>query len=138
MHILTFRIPSIRQVQQLNQQGDYAFSVDLKDAYLFIPIKYKHCIQYFVWQHKPHQWKDLPFVLAMAPRVFTSLTNPTLLILCYKGFHVIIYLDYILVLTCSKHADKRVQNLLYFLYVHLGLHINFSKSEFNLLQQFSF
>ena len=31
-------MPIIRQVWQLIQQGDYACSIDLKDAYLHIPI----------------------------------------------------------------------------------------------------
>ena len=30
----TFKMPTIRQVQQHIQQGDCAFSIDLKDAYL--------------------------------------------------------------------------------------------------------
>ena len=33
MHIPTFKIPTIRHVQQFIQQGDYAFSIDFKDAY---------------------------------------------------------------------------------------------------------
>ena len=38
MHIPTFKMPTIREVQILIQQGDYAISIDLKDAYLHIPI----------------------------------------------------------------------------------------------------
>ena len=30
----------------------------------------------FVWQNVPHQWKILPFVLATAPGVLTTLTKP--------------------------------------------------------------
>ena len=36
MHITSFRMPTIKQVQQLIQQGDYASSIGLKDAYLFL------------------------------------------------------------------------------------------------------
>ena len=39
-HIPTFNMPTIRHVWQLIQCGNYAFSIDLKDAYLHIPILY--------------------------------------------------------------------------------------------------
>ena len=43
MHIPFFKMPTIRHVWQLIQHGDYAFSIDLQDAYLHIPIvKYHH------------------------------------------------------------------------------------------------
>ena len=58
------------------QQGDYAFSIDLQDAYLHVPIvKHHHQFLHFVWGNVPYQWRVLPFGLATAPRVFTSLTN---------------------------------------------------------------
>ena len=43
MHIPTFKIPFIRHVWQLIQCGDYAFSIDIKDAYLCIPVVKHHC-----------------------------------------------------------------------------------------------
>ena len=42
MHIPSFKMPTIRHVQQLIQHGDYAFSIDLQDAYLHIPIAKHH------------------------------------------------------------------------------------------------
>ena len=41
MHIPTFEMPTIKQLWKPIQQGDHAFSFDLKDAYLHIPIE-KH------------------------------------------------------------------------------------------------
>ena len=44
MHVPSFKMPIIRHVWQLIQHGDYAFSFDLQDAYLHIPIvKHHHC-----------------------------------------------------------------------------------------------
>ena len=44
MYIPSFKMPTIRHVWQLIQHGDYAFSIDLQDAYLHIPIvKHHHC-----------------------------------------------------------------------------------------------
>ena len=42
MHIPSFKMPTLKHVQQLIQQGDYAFSIDLQDAYLHVPIVKHH------------------------------------------------------------------------------------------------
>ena len=70
MHIPSFKMPTLKTVWQLIQQGDYAFSIDLQDAYLHVPIV-KHHRQFlcFVWHNVPYQWRVLPFGLATAPRV---------------------------------------------------------------------
>ena len=139
MHIPSFKMPTLKYVQQLIQQGDYAFSIDLQDAYLHVPIVKHNCwFLHFVWHNVPYQWRVLPFGLAAAPRVFTSLTKPILFLCCCKGLHIIIYLDDILVLVCSKQAGKRAHLFLCSLLVHLGLHINFYKSDLHLSQSFTF
>ena len=38
MHIPSFKMPILKTVWQLIQQGDYAFSIDLQDAYLHVPL----------------------------------------------------------------------------------------------------
>ena len=45
--------------------------------YIFI-VQHHHWFLCFILQHKPYQWKVLPFQLAMVHRVFTSLTKPIL------------------------------------------------------------
>ena len=56
---------TIRNVWQLIQHGDYAFSIDLQDAYLHIPIVQHHChFLCFIWHNVPYQWKVLTFGLA--------------------------------------------------------------------------
>ena len=62
LHILSFKMPTIRHVQQLIQHSDYVFSIDLQDAYLHIPIvKHQHHFLWLVWCNMPYQWKVLPF-----------------------------------------------------------------------------
>ena len=74
--IPSFKMPTIRQVWQLNQHGSYNSSIDLKDAYLHTSIIKHHCHFYILFSNiKPYQWKALPFGLARAPRVFTSFTK---------------------------------------------------------------
>ena len=86
----------------------------------------------------PYQWKVLPFGLATAPWVFTALTKPILFLCCCKGFCIVIYLDDILVLVCSKRAGKRAYLFFCSLLFRLGLHINFSPSDIHLTQPFCF
>ena len=139
MHILSFKMPSLRHVQQLIQHSDYAFSIDLQDVYLPIPIVKHHChFLCFVWYNVPYQWKVLPFGLATGPRVFMALTKPILFLYCHKGLHIVIYLDDILVLVHSKQVGSRACLFLCSLLVHLGLHINFSKSDPCLTHAFCF
>ena len=108
MHIPSFKMPTLKTVWQLIQQGDYAFSIDLQDAYLHVPIvKHHRRFLHFVWHNVPYQWRVLPFGLATAPRVFTSLTKPILFLCHRKGLRIVIYLDDILVLVRSKRAGKR-------------------------------
>ena len=37
LHVASFKMPNIRHVLQCIQNGDYAFSIDIRDAYLHIP-----------------------------------------------------------------------------------------------------
>ena len=51
----------VKQVWQLNQQGNYVLLTDIKDAYLHIPaVKCHHPFLHFIWQNKTYQWKVLP------------------------------------------------------------------------------
>ena len=130
MHMPSFKMLTIRHVWQLIQHGDYAFSIDLQDAYLHIPIvKHHHHFLWFVWYNVPYQWEVLQFGLAAAAWVFTPLTKPVLFLCHCKGFHILIYLDDILVLVHSKLAGKRVHLFLCSILVWLGLNNNFSKSD---------
>ena len=45
--------------------------------------------------------------MATAPRVFTAFTKPILFLFLHNGFHIVIYLDGILVLVHSKQAGAR-------------------------------
>ena len=100
-----FKMPTIRHVWQLIQHSDYAFYIDLLDAYLHIPIvKHRHHFLQFVWHSMSYQWKVVPFGLATASRAFITLTIPILFLWHHKGFLIVIYLDDILVLVCCKRA----------------------------------
>ena len=102
LNIPSFTMPTIKHVRQLIRHVDYAFFIDLQDAYLHIPFVKHHChFLQFVWHSVPYQWEVLPFWLAAGPRIFIALTKPILFLCHHKGFCVIC-LDDILVLVCSK------------------------------------
>ena len=139
VHMASYRRPTIKQVWQLIQQGDYAFPLILRMlTNIFILSSIIFIFMQFVWQNKPYEWKVLPFGLATPPRVFISPTKLILFLFHHKGFHLIIYLDAILVLVQSRCAGKRTYSFLCSLLVCLGLQINFSRSELHLNQWFCF
>ena len=139
MHIPTFRTPTIRQVQQLIQCGDYAFSIDLKDDYLHIPIVKHQCHFY-----------DLFGKICLISRKFypsgwphpLGFSLPSLSLSCSfisaKVSTFSFFLDDIYVLNHSTWAGRRVHSFLCSLLVLLGLHIKFSKYDLCLTQTFCF
>ena len=48
-HIITLKLPTLEQVQQLTQQADYVFSVNSREADLHIPICVHHHLFSFCW-----------------------------------------------------------------------------------------
>ena len=63
MYIPSFKMAILKHVWQLIQHGNYAFSIDLQDAYLHVPIvKHHHHFLHFVWHNVPYQWKVLIFL----------------------------------------------------------------------------
>ena len=89
---------------------------------------------HFVWRNVPYQWKVLPFGLATAPRIFMSLTKPILFLCHCKGLGIVIYLDDILVLVCSKWVGKRAYSF-WSVWVYISI---FPSLTFALSQTFTF
>ena len=89
-----FKMETLRSIIQALEQGDWAVSLDLKDAYLHIPM-YPPDRQFlrFCIQGKHYQFKAMPFGLATAPRVFTKLMAAVGGFLRTKQIHIFMYLD---------------------------------------------
>ena len=121
----------ITHVWQLIQHGDSVFSIDIKDAYLYIPVvSYNLFGTICLIIGK--------FYLLGCPWVFNALTKSILFLCHHKSFCIVIYLDDILVLVCLRWAGKSAPLFLCSLLVRIGLHINFSKSDLCLTQTFCF
>jgi hypothetical protein len=74
--------------------GWWAASIDLKDAYLHVPIHKDHRrFLQFVYKETVYQFRCLPFGLSTAPRVFTRITKVIAAFLRQKQVHLFMYLD---------------------------------------------
>ena len=77
IEVQRFKMETIHNLKGVIRRGDWFGKIDLKDAYLTIPVhpedqKYLK----FVWRKQAYQFKTLPFGLATAPRVFTKVMRP--------------------------------------------------------------
>ena len=85
MHVTTFKMPTITQVQLLAQPGYNVFFSDLLNAYLHVPIV-KHHHQFLQFGNTSlFSGRHLPLGLAKVPRVFSILTKLILFLCCHKG-----------------------------------------------------
>ena len=86
--------------------------LDLKDAYLSIPISQSHRKYLkFALQGTVYQYNVLPFGLATAPRGFMKLMKPVLAHLRSKGVRLIAYLDNLLIIGKDKReAEEAYRN----------------------------
>ena len=133
-----FKMPTIRHIWQLIQHDDYAFSINLQDAYFNIPIdRHHHCSLQFVW-HICHMSGRFYLLAGHSPNIFTALTKPDPFLCHHESFHIVINLDDVLVLVCSKWAGNRACSFLCSLLVWLGLYPIFSKPDLCLTQTFCF
>lgn len=79
VRVQKFLMESIRMVVASLHQGDFLASIDIKDAYLHIPIWVQHqrflC---FSVREEHYQFVTLPFGLSSAPWFFTKVLAPVL------------------------------------------------------------
>jgi hypothetical protein len=89
-------------VRKLIQPGDFMMKLDLQDAYFSVPIHNSHKKYLrFVFQGITYEFQCLPFVLSSAPRTFTKLLKPVIVLLRTHGIRIVIYLDDMLILDQS-------------------------------------
>lgn len=124
-----FKMEGWHSVRDLIQQGDSMIRIDLKDAYLSVPI----CRQDRPWLgfqegDRVYRWNVLPFGLRSAPRVFTKLLKPVAAYLRSKGLRIVMFLDDILVMDQSPSLLANQGCLIVNLLQNLGFAVNLEKS----------
>ncbi|XP_077308637.1 uncharacterized protein LOC143927975 [Lithobates pipiens] len=111
-----FRMETIFTVRSVLPPNCFMASLDLRDAYLHIPIQedsQKYLRIAILWgsQIRYLQFRALPFGLSSSPRIFTKVLAEALAPLRLKGIAVIPYLDDLLFFAPSKlqlQGDLRV------------------------------
>ena len=127
-----FKMDSLNSVLNLVKKGDWALSLDLKDAYFHIPIHPSHK-QYlrFCVNNQCYQFRVLCFGPTSAPRVFTKVCAIVAAHLRAQNIRLAAYLDDWFVVNQNKGklvADReKAINLL----IKLGFIINVEKSNLN-------
>ena len=105
IHAPHFRMFTTSSVLSSVEKGDYAFKIDLQDAYFHVPI-HPSSTKYlrFAFGNRVYQFQVLPFGLNTAPQVFTRLGHTVTAYLHRQGVSVIPYLDDWLV----HHPDRQI------------------------------
>ena len=119
----------IRVVKGLLRKNNWMVKLDLKDAYLSVPMSSPHRRLFrFNWRQQMWEFNCLPFGLNSAPYTFTKLLKPAVALLRKLGIRCILYLDDMLIMAQSKrallgHLATAINPL-----VSLGFIINLDKS----------
>ena len=125
-----FQMETIQSVLLSVRQGDWMASIDLKEAYLQVPIhpSSRHLLR-FVFRSKVYQFKALCFGLSAAPQVFTRVMAPVSAILHSMGIRMRRYLDDWLVQSSSRASLVRDLQSVLLLCHELGIVVNPQKSN---------
>ena len=125
-----FQMETIQSVLLSVLQGDWMASIDLKEAYLQVPVHpaSRHFLC-FVFRDKVYQFKALCFGLSTAPQVFTRVMAPVSAILHSMGIRMRCYLDDWLVQSSSRESLLRDLQIVLHLCHELGIVVNPQKSN---------
>ena len=134
-----FKMEGIQSLKDTLVTGDFMVKLDLKDAYLSIPMS-KQAYRYlrFAWVGKVFEFSSLPFGLAPAPIVFTKLLKPAAAFLRRHGIRIHIYLDDMLLMAPSASQLQRHVVIASEVLTQLGFVLNLKKCETELTQLIEF
>ena len=125
-----FKMETPHSIQTALQPGEWTFQIDIKDAYLHIPVHrdFRKYLRFTVGT-EVYQFKTLPFGLSVAPKIFTETLRPVLGLLRSRGIKIHAYLDDWLGRALSQllanHHGKEVTQLL----MYLGWVVNWEKTD---------
>ena len=125
-----FRMETAMSIRESMRPGDWAVSLDLKDAYFHILIheadrKYLR----FSWEGQVYQFRALPFGLAPAPWVFTKITKELCIAVRGQGIRLRVYLDDWLLLARAADLCLNQAQIVLDLCLRLGFVLNAEKSD---------
>ena len=135
----TFKMETQRKVKDAVQLNDWAFSLDLTDAYLHIPIHHRsRKYLRFTLGGRVYQFKALPFGLSTSLFVFTRLMIVIATFLRRRAITLHPYLDDWLAQNQNRRRLLEHRQFILSLINSLGLIINYEKSDLVPAQVFTF
>ena len=134
-----FKMESIRTVQYLIQKDDWLTKLNLKDAYLSVPVNpcYQKCLK-FCWLDQLWQFTVLPFGLNCAPYIFTKLMKPIVVTLRRLGIWMILNLDDMILMANSQEKAREHLQCAANLLTSLRFMLKLDKSVISLSQHIEF
>lgn len=131
-----FKMEDYRTASKLIPKYGYMATIDLKEAYLLVPISSQDR-KYLRFQFKPpgspkaltYEFTAMPYGLSVAPWVFTKIMKEVMTFLRSKGHRSVVYLDDILCIgdsfeECADNVNDSLKML-----ACLGFKINYEKSR---------
>ena len=125
-----FRMETLLSILRLLGPGLWATSVDLKDAYLHVPVRPEDqpylC---FLYRGRLFRFVAMPFGLSTAPRIFTRLSLAFAAFLRRSGVKIFMYLDDWLIVESSRDRCLSATGAVLREARALGWIVNLEKSE---------
>ena len=124
-----FKMENSAVLRDLIKPKDWMTSIDLKDAFLSVPMAAHHRkLLRFMCRGRLYEFQCLPFGLTSAPRTFTKVMKPVMAVLRRRGIRSMIFLDDLLLLSSSKEELAEITKEVIILLQRLGFLINEEKS----------
>ena len=134
-----FRMETVGSIRAAIRPGDWATSIDLRDAYFHVLIhrRYRKWLR-FVWKGKIFQFRALPFGLSLAPWVFTRITREICVVAHSRGIRLLVYLDDWLILATSQMLSNNHSVEVVSIAQGLGFMLNREKCALTPSQSFTY
>ena len=129
----------IRLLKKILEQGDYLFTLDLKDAYFCVLLN-KQSRKYvrFEWAGSLYKFLCLCFGLGSAPSLFIKLIKVPVSVLCKLYIWIIVCLGNFLILWKTLEETILSRDTVIYLLQNLGFVINLKKSVLHPTQRIEF
>ena len=125
-----FKMDTMSKVINLVKKGDWAISIDLRDAYFHIPIFPAHRMYLrFCVQGRAYQYRALAFGPKTSPRVFTKVVSVVAAHLRMQSIRLAVYLDDWLALNAIRRLLLQDRQKILNLLSQLGFLVNAEKSQ---------
>ena len=139
LKVQKFKRETPKTIRTSLQQGEWATSIDFKDAYFHIQIQEqsRKYLRFHV-QGWSYQFKALLFRLSTAPMEFTMIAKEVKLMVIHKGIKIHHYLgDWLVRARAHRACLQHIQDLVK-MCQELGWLVNLEKSELDPKQVFDF